>query len=363
MAPHGRRAPAGAAPGAAAAARVAATALLLLAASARAAVIGKVCDPFTAPRYQWQLVDNGFYGLANNVSRYRPSLAHFNGRLLLLGGLDAQIAADNNDVGNTAAWLQDVWASADAGWSWTRLASAAFPRPRQSFRLLNSPVYLPTKQLFLAGGLVVNADPITAAAQPLVPTASVLATSDGAHWADADWALPTPMASFGLAFNPNDGRLYVIGDGQTTVQSIPWELRASGLWQSFNTPLGPRRQLTLFAGIASGVIVAYGGNTSYVPAVTPPSLTPSPSPQGAYADVWVSATSGATWQKRSYLGPVPGTVITAGFGAGVTEGGMFLFTAVNSAVTVACTDDSWYRWTADPVIDTSAGVPSTFYDE
>ena len=338
-------------------------AALLLAASAcglaGAVVSSKACDPFASQRFEWQLVDNRQFGIAHNVSRFREKLAHFRGQLLLLGGMSTQIALNYNDVYNMDAWLSDVWSSSSGGESWTRLASNAYGK-RLFFETLNSPEYLPNKQLFVAGGITdVN---------PPFPTREVLVTSDGAHWAVADWTLPLAMWQFSITLNPSDGRIYVGGGGSATIWSIGWDAKASGVWQSFTgTSVGPRVRMTMFSGFGPGSLYVFGGNVS-VPAAgsgaseftglsgaSSPSATVSPQP--VVADVLYSSSSGYDWQRRAYIGPVPGTTVTSAYGRAYSDSALFVFTVRRDKVSLFCSDDGGYRWAENPVIDDRPSQP------
>jgi len=359
------------------------------------------CDPILSPRFEWQNVSGwgqttgagdstiDLDGVRENpTNRFRAQLAHFKGRLLLLGGLSTAKATGPNDYENAAAWNTDVWATPDAGASWTRLATTAFP-PRLHFRLVNSPLAAPTQQLFLAGGVL--------SMSPIAPTNQVYFTNDGARWARADWSLPVATYNFALTLSPSDDRLYVayvdvMGSGATKVASVAWAERAKA--QKWATTaalsgLGPRWGALLFgSALTESAVVMYGGaadaggdmpvpvmgSRTAVPGPATGSRTPSASgsasPAPQVADVIVSVSAGSEWQRRAYLGPVPGTAISgAAFGQSVaredrSSEGWYVWVVRQGAVAMFCSDDGGYRWTANSVVRTGdkVPVPTTYYD-
>lgn len=330
----------------------------VLAALPAPALAQPFCDPFGSTRYEWQLVGTGTGIARNDSNRYRTKLAHFKGQLLMIGGLATARATGPDDYADPAAWLTDVWASTDAGASWSRKATTAFSR-RLLFEVMNTPMSAATQQLYVAGGVVSMGPP--------VPTAEVLVSSDAARWSVADWRLPSPMYQFSLAFSLADSRIYVanVEGGDLKVQSISWNNRNTGAWTVASSALGPRYKPTLFAGDNALSTVALYGGSLVTPTPLPsgaPTTTASASPQPVVADVSVSVDQGASWQRRAYLGPVPGTSVDSGFGSILGTDGMYLFTVRRDKVSMFCSDNLGYFWAENPVVNVGAGLPTTYYD-
>lgn len=314
------------------------------------------CDPFESTRFEWQRVDTGTGIARNDTNRYRTKLAHFRGQLLMIGGLSTARAQGPDDFSDPSAWLTDVWASVDAGDSWSRKATTAFSR-RLFFEVMNSPATSTTQQLFVAGGVF--------SMSPPAPTADVLVSTDAARWALADWRLPVPMHEFSLAFSQADARIYVAhaaAGGDLKLYSVSWSLRSTAAWVITPSSLGPRFKPTLVVGDnAIGTIALYGGALVTPTPLGSSTASPSSSPQPLVADVQVSNDQGASWQRRSYLGPVPGTSVNAGFGTFLGTDGAYLFTVRRDRVSMFCSENQGYFWTENAVVN-PANLPTAYYD-